>query len=107
VQPQQPSNRVAFTISEFCFRNSISPTHYHKLKREGRAPREMALGRAIRISLSAEEAWRRARELPDDTEARLIARESKARECLAKKAGDAAIQSPRHISKRHRAPAKA
>ncbi len=97
----QSTERQAFSIAEFCFRNSISPTLYHKLKKFGRAPREMVLGRAIRISLAAEADWRRAREMPDDTEARLIAREREARERSARKAGKAAIASPHHVSKRH------
>lgn len=93
--------RQAFAIPEFCFRNSISPTLYHKLKKSGRGPREMVLGRAIRISLEAEADWRRQREMPDDAEARLIAREREARERAARKAGKAAIASPKHVSKRH------
>src|SRR5579863_6009934 len=94
------TERQAFPIPAFCYRNDISPSTYHKLKKLGRGPREMVLGRAIRISLEAEADWRRAREMPDDTEARLIAREREAREKSARKAGKASIASSRHISKR-------
>jgi predicted DNA-binding transcriptional regulator AlpA len=60
------TERQAFSIQEFTFRNGISLATYHKLKSQGRAPREMVLGRAIRISIEAERDWRTAREQPDD-----------------------------------------
>jgi hypothetical protein len=94
--------RQAFSIAEFCGRNAISPCTYHRLKGEGRGPLEMHLGGAIRISIEAEKAWRCAREMPDDAEARLIAREKAARERSARKAGKASVASPHHVSKRHK-----
>ena len=36
--------RTAFTIPEFCFRNSISRPTYHRLRSEGRGPVEMRVG---------------------------------------------------------------
>src|SRR5688572_3962312 len=59
-----PANRQAFSIGEFCQRNGISLHLYHKLRLQGRGPRVMALGRAIRISIEAEQAWRHEREVP-------------------------------------------
>ena len=97
------TDRQAFTIQEFCFRNGISPGTYHKLKAHGRGPREMPLGRAIRISIEAEQDWRREREMPDDAEARLLKRESEARARSARKAAKAAMASPLHVSKRAKA----
>lgn len=94
------TDRQAFTIQEFCFRNGISPGTYHKLKAQGRGPREMPLGRAIRISIEAERDWRQEREQPADTEARLLKRESEARRRGANKAAKAAVASPAHVSKR-------
>jgi hypothetical protein len=91
----------AFLIKEFCKRNRISLATYHKIKKEGRGPREMSLGRAIRISIEAERDWRAAREMPDDTEARLIKREAEARSRLSRHAGARAAASKRHVSKRH------
>jgi len=95
-------DRQAFSIQEFCFRNSISPTTYFKLKRANCSPVEMKLGKAVRISIEAEKAWRQERERPSDTEARLIELEAEARVKRAKKAGAASVASPRHVSKRRK-----
>ena len=95
-----PIEKQAFSIQDFCLRNGISLHTYHKLRAEGRGPRVMALGRAIRISIEAERDWRTERENPNDTEARLIRREAEARSRGAKKAGNAAASSPLHVSKR-------
>jgi hypothetical protein len=92
----------AFTIAYFCLRNGISLTTYHKLKNEGRGPREMCLGSAIRISIEAERDWRSEREKPLDAEARLIACEAEARVKASKKAGALSAASPKHVSKTKR-----
>jgi hypothetical protein len=88
------------SIATFCARNGIGLTLYHRLKNEGRGPREMRLGRTIRITLEAERDWQREREWPSDAEARLIAREHKARVGLSRRAGKIAAASPKHISRR-------
>jgi len=87
--------RVAYTVPEFCFRNNISRPTYHRLRAEGRGPVEMRLGlNAIRISAEAERDWQRLMQEPrPDLEVRTAER--------AVKAGDAAVKSARHISKRH------
>ena len=36
--------RIAFTITEFCFRNSISRPTYHRLRSEGRVRWRCGLG---------------------------------------------------------------
>ena len=95
--------RQAHSIHEFCARNGISLSTYYKLKGQGRTPREMSLGGVIRISIEAELAWRKERELPDDAEARLIKRERDARERASRKAARAAVASPDHVSKRLKA----
>ena len=91
-----------FSIATFCARNGIGLTLYHRLKREGRGPREMRLGRTIRITIDAERDWQRDREFPSDAEARLLARERKARVGLSRRAGQIAAASPRHVSNRRR-----
>jgi hypothetical protein len=68
---QQLVELQAFSIPHFCLRNGISISTYHKLKKEGRGPREMCLGSAIRISVEAERDWRKEREMPNDAEAPL------------------------------------
>jgi excisionase family DNA binding protein len=55
-------NERAFTIKEFCAAMGISRTTFYMLKREGRGPREMHIGGAVRISPEARKAWRAAME---------------------------------------------
>ena len=98
MQSQNTDSQV-LSISDFCKRNRISRSTFHKLKKSNRAPREIRLGRAIRISLEAEQVWRRDREMPMDAEARLIKREAEARTRQAHKAGKAAAASPKHFNK--------
>jgi hypothetical protein len=52
----------AFTIREFCRRNKISESFYHKLRPLGLGPRTMEILRARRITRQAEEDWRAERE---------------------------------------------
>lgn len=87
--------KQVFTIDEFCQRNGISRFTYHKLKNQGRGPREMALGGVIRITPKAEADWQRAREMPKDAEARLIERERQHRQRISR----TAAKSPKHVSK--------
>jgi len=93
-------DRSSFTIPEFCERNSISEALFQKLRRTGRGPKLMYLDRAIRITAEAERAWKLARENPGKKERELIERQRRERVRLAKIAGNAAAQSPRHVSKR-------
>jgi hypothetical protein len=104
VNPIREIDRQAFTISEFCGRNHVSVSTYHKLKNKGHGPREMLLGGAIRITAQAERDWQQAREMPPDSETRLIVRERKAK---ARKAARVALASPAHNSKRGNASSKA
>jgi hypothetical protein len=86
--------KAAWTVPEFCFRNSISRSGYQRLRAEGRGPAEMRLGlNLIRISAQAERDWQRQMQEPQpDLEGRAMER--------AMKAGDAAVRSSKHISKR-------
>ena len=96
------NNRSSFTIGEFCQRNHISLALFNKLKNSGRGPRLMFLGRAIRISAEAEQAWQHARENPPKKEQALIARQRRERSRLATIAGNAAAASPKHVSKQRK-----
>jgi hypothetical protein len=89
-----PLERVAYTVLEFCFRNNISRPTYHRLRAEGRGPVEMRLGlNAIRISAEAERDWQQEMQKPrPDLETRTAER--------AVRAGDAAVKSSKHISKK-------
>ena len=92
----------AFTIAEFCERNGIGLSTFHKLKSQRRAPRMMYLGRAIRIGIEAERDWRAEREKPEPAEAKLIAKETTQRIAAGRRAGRLAAASPRHVSKNRR-----
>lgn len=50
------------SIESFCRSNGISITTYFVLKRQGKGPREMKVGKRILITPEAEQDWRRARE---------------------------------------------
>ena len=53
-----PPVRLALSVPEFCEAFRISRDFYYKLKRQGRAPREMKLGNRTLISLEAAAEWR-------------------------------------------------
>ena len=99
LQQSTPSNsleRAAYTLSEFCYRNQISRPAYHRLRAEGRGPAEMRIGlNMIRITAAAELEWQRLMQEPNEAlEQQAVAR--------AVKAGDAAVRSDKHVSKRAR-----
>jgi hypothetical protein len=52
----------AYSIKAFCIAHNISEAFYFKLKKEGRGPREMAVGRRTLISIEAAADWRHERE---------------------------------------------
>lgn len=52
----------AYSIDEFCARNSISRQLFYKLKPQGLMPKTFKLGARVLISREAAAAWRRARE---------------------------------------------
>jgi hypothetical protein len=52
----------AFSVSEFCRRNSISIQLFYKLKPLGLMPKTFRLGARVLISKEAAAAWRRERE---------------------------------------------
>jgi hypothetical protein len=75
---------------------------FNKLKNSGRGPELMFLNDAVRISEEAESRWKHARENPPKAERELIARQRRERSRRATIAGNAAAQSPKHVSKRHK-----
>jgi excisionase family DNA binding protein len=66
---RQPRNRrkrramaaavLGFTVDEFCERFDISRSFFYKLRREGRGPKIMKIGRLTRISPEAADDFRR------------------------------------------------
>jgi hypothetical protein len=92
----------SFTIQQFCVRNAISLSTFHKLRKAGRAPKLMSLGAAIRISIEAERDWHQAMANPPAAVAKRIKKEAQARVERTKRAGKLAVKSPKHVSKRRR-----
>jgi hypothetical protein len=88
--------RSSYKITEFCERNALSKTRYHKLQRAGRGPVEMRDGQTVRISAEAEIEWQRALAQPtaDTKRSRKVAQQK------GRLGGQLSAQSPRHISRR-------
>jgi len=62
----EAADAPCFTIQEFCQRNRISDAAYHNLRKSGRGPRLMKIGksgRGVRISREAEADWIHDREV--------------------------------------------
>jgi hypothetical protein len=57
---RQPND--VHSIESFCRSNGISITTFFALKRQGKGPREMKVGKRILITPEAERDWRRERE---------------------------------------------
>jgi hypothetical protein len=47
------TDEQAITVDEFCFARRMSKSLYYKLKVAGRGPRELRLGRLVRITAAA------------------------------------------------------
>lgn len=56
------TQRDAYSIDSFCEAHSISRASYYRLKAEGKAPREIHIGRKPIITREAAEDWRRSME---------------------------------------------
>jgi hypothetical protein len=100
--PGNPNDRsvTGFRIRNGGARGPMSRTFYYKMKAEGIGPRETFLSATKVIITPADElAWQERRANPRGTEARLIAKAEEMRRSRGRKAGRAAAQSPRHISK--------
>lgn len=53
---------LAFTVPQFCEAHGISRALFYLLRRDGRAPVTMKVGRRTLIAREAAEAWRRRME---------------------------------------------
>jgi predicted DNA-binding transcriptional regulator AlpA len=56
------STRKAHSVDQSCSDHQISRAMFYKLRRAGKAPREMKIGTRTLISNEAAAEWRRARE---------------------------------------------
>jgi len=57
----------SLTIPQFCADEQFSRPFYFKLRKRGKGPREIRLGRAVRITRQARRDWRRQRESDSNT----------------------------------------
>lgn len=80
----------------------MSRTHYYKLKKAGRAPREIEVAGMIMVLPADEARWERMMANPNDTEARLIAKMKEMRHRRSLKAGAASAAGRRHVSKQRK-----
>jgi hypothetical protein len=58
----------AMPIAEFCRRNRISKTRYYELQKQRLGPKEMRMGKTIRISVKSERRWVRLMELQSSSD---------------------------------------
>jgi predicted DNA-binding transcriptional regulator AlpA len=54
-----PKDAPPMTIEEFCKRYALSRSHYFELKRQGRTPAEIRVGRKALITAASARAWER------------------------------------------------
>lgn len=52
----------AFSIPEFCDAHGVSRSFYFLLRKDGRGPRELRVGRRVLITRDAAAEWRAAHE---------------------------------------------
>jgi len=94
--------QIAMTIADFCSRESMSLSTYHKLKKLGFGPDEIRIPGLsyIRITPEAYARWRE--KINSVQNSKEMNRERERRSAFAKAAGNAAARSPLHVSKRLR-----
>jgi hypothetical protein len=95
-------HEAAHTIREWCASKRICLATYHKLKRLGLTPDELHVpGTNIRrITPQADRDW--IARMAELTKTKEYKREAERRSDLAKKAGDIAARSPKHVSARRK-----
>ena len=60
------SDERSLNIKSFCEKYRISAPIYYKWQRNGTGPKELRIGRVIRITSEAEREWLEARAVPDE-----------------------------------------
>jgi excisionase family DNA binding protein len=54
------TEQTLITVGEFCARHSISKSYFYVLRKKGRAPPSVMLGRKRLIPAAAAEQWRQS-----------------------------------------------
>ncbi|MER8972138.1 hypothetical protein [Mesorhizobium sp. M0800] len=66
--------KSSYTIYEFCLRNSMSATLFHKLMAQGLGPKTFRPGSKVLITAEAEREWKLAMQNPTGRAAEVAAR---------------------------------
>ncbi|MGE3993211.1 hypothetical protein [Pseudorhodoplanes sp.] len=88
----------SYTIAEWCAMRKYSKPTFHKMRREGKAPKVLVVLSTLRITETADREWEAERMKEAETEAARL--EAARRAAHAKHAAQAAAKSNRHVSKR-------
>jgi predicted DNA-binding transcriptional regulator AlpA len=59
---QSPVTQTALSVAQLCARNQISRVTFYELRKQGKGPRIMRVGRRVLISVAAEADWHQALE---------------------------------------------
>lgn len=60
----QDGDLLAFSITKFCARHSISRAHFYVLRNTGKGPRELRAGDRVLITAEAAAEWRQVHTAP-------------------------------------------
>ncbi|TAN77818.1 MAG: hypothetical protein EPN20_01540 [Magnetospirillum sp.] len=52
-----PVSAASYTVQQFCDHHQIGRTTYFKIRKVGLGPKEVRVGKLIRITLEAEREW--------------------------------------------------
>ena len=72
-KPPKPPFEPSYSVAEFCAAEGLTRTTFYKMRRQGFGPREMRIGRVIRITHRARLDWQQERENPSPKEKKRIA----------------------------------
>jgi hypothetical protein len=101
-QHAQRPNPEAMTIKDFCVREQMSASSFHKLQNKGLAPdvRRLPGMTMLRITNEAYEAWKKRMAKLQRSEANDLQEEREQRRARNRVAGKLAAESPIHVSKK-------
>ena len=91
----RPIYEPSYSIQEFCAVERITAPTYFKLRNQGLGPKEMRMGRIIRISHTERLRWQKQREKPTEAQRET---DEKLRE-RARAISQKAVASPKHVSR--------
>ncbi|MER9421445.1 hypothetical protein NKI88_03170 [Mesorhizobium sp. M0317] len=83
--------KSSYTINEFCLRNSMSATLFHKLIAQGLGPKPYRVGAKVLITAEAEREWKLAMQNPTGRAAEIAERSA----AMLKRKATAAQQGSR------------